>query len=243
KSFSKKNYKFLLECCRRWNNVCQGGNMWGGFLSWADACKNVLGLTGLQCWDKFDAYEQAGIHGGFRVMHREFCIVSEFPIKISRRKHCEDGPTHEWRDGFKIYHLNNVMVPGWLVDTPADKLNPELALTERNADVQREIIRKIGAERMLNHCNAQTMDEYKDKTGYTYKLMNMAIGNNIRRKYLYFEHASLPGIFYAKPVPPEVTKALHGRAWILSMVERTDLNNLTIDKETEIIANLPDFVS
>ena len=78
------------------------------------------------------------------------------------------------------------------------------------------------------------------KTGYNYKLMDMTIGQNIRRKYLYFRHAFIPGIFYAKPVPPECKKALEARAWILSMVEREDLKNIN---EAEIIANLPQYVS
>ena len=71
----------------------------------------------------------------------------------------------------------------------------------------------------------------------------MVIGDNIRRRYLYFQHASLAGIFYAKPVPPEVKKAFHARAWILSLVERDELNSMTIGKEAEIIANFPTMVS
>ena len=158
--------------------------------------------------------------------------------------HNESGPAVLYADGLAVYSLNGIRVPQWLVDTPAEKIDPKLALTETNADVQREIIRKIGAEKMLQASNAKILSEEKDpNTGYTYKLYDMSIGNNIRRKYLYFAHASIPGVFYAKPVPPECSKALHARAWILSMVEREELSKIDKGKEAEIIGNLPQMVS
>jgi hypothetical protein len=112
--------------------------------------------------------------------------------------------------------------------------------------VQREIIRKIGAEKMLKACNAETIDTFIDQhtgQGNEYRLMKMNIGSQINRRYLVFNHASVPGIVYAKPVPPECTKALHARAWILSMVERDSLSNINVAQEAEIIANLPQVVS
>jgi hypothetical protein len=43
-------------------------------------------------------------------MHDEFCIVSDFPefIKIDaeNRSHCETGPSHRWRDGWELFHLD-----------------------------------------------------------------------------------------------------------------------------------------
>ena len=140
--------------------------------------------------------------------------------------------------------LNGIRVPKWLAMTPAEKLDPALALKETNADVQREIIRKIGAERMLKHCDAKTLDTWIDpKTGHTYKLMDMTIGQNIRRKYMYFEHASIPGVFFAKPVPPEVSKAVHGYAWQRKLIDRAKLTGISSADEAEMIANLPGKVS
>jgi len=113
--------------------------------------------------------------------------------------------------------------------------------------VQRELIRKIGAERVLKACNAKTIDDWIDpNTGFNYKLMDMQLANdiqNIQRMYLYFEHASMPGIYYAKPIPPECDTAWKARAWIVSLIERDELSDITIEKEAEIIANLPAKVS
>ena len=86
--------------------------MWAYFLSYAEAMRDVIGLKGLDCLDKYQAWEDAGREGGFRYMHKEFCIVSDFPEKIEiddrNRPHSLTGPSHRWRDGFEIYHINGV---------------------------------------------------------------------------------------------------------------------------------------
>jgi hypothetical protein len=128
--------------------------------------------------------------------------------------------------------------------TPSEKINPQLALDEKNADVQREIIRKIGAERLLKATNAETIDNGSDpKTGLVYSLKKMTIGNNINRQYLWFEHASIPGVFYAKAVPPEAKKALHARAWIVGIIERDALADISAKQELEILSQLPEWTS
>ena len=66
--------------------------------------------------------------------------------------------------------------------------------------------------------------------------MDMTIGSGIKRKYLYFEHASFPGVYYAHPVHPELTKALHARAWMLSVDEVEELKKRSDD---DIKAHLP----
>ena len=168
---------------------------------------------------------------------------SELSIDGMGRLHKDGGMALKYSDGYGLYMLNGIRVPKWLAMTPAEKLDPALALKETNADVQREIIRKIGAERMLKHCDAKTLDTWIDpKTGHTYKLMDMTIGQNIRRKYMYFEHASIPGVFFAKPVPPEVRRALHGLCWQRKLIERNELNSITVDTEKEMLENLPKII-
>ena len=126
--------------------------------------------------------------------------------------------------------------------TDAGRIDPRLALEEKNVDVQREIIRKVGIERMLKVSNAELIDTFIDshtKGGNEYKLMRMKIGQ-IDRKYLYFEHASLPGVWYAQPVHPSINKALHARAWILGIDEAEKLPKI---KDAKLIAMLPKVVS
>lgn len=220
--------------------------MWSPHHAYYEAMRDVIGLTGLGCWEKYKAWEECGKLGGFRVMHKDFCLVSEFPetLKVDKnnRPHCDTGPSHRWRDGFEIYHLNGIRVPKWLVMTDAGKISAELALTEKNVDIQREIIRKVGAERMLKACNARTLDVFVDNHsggGNKYKLMEMKIGS-IYRKYLYFEHASLPGVWYAHPVAPGIKKAIHARAWMIGVGEVEEIEN---KDDGELQKYLPEVVS
>jgi hypothetical protein len=196
--------------------------------------------------EKWDCYLKLS-NVSFIYPFEEFVVISEKPTDIKMKNmvlHNDTGMAVKYADGFGVYALNGVRMPEEIVMTRAENIDPKIALTETNADVQREIIRKIGAERVLKSCGAKELDNWDDpKTGYNYRLMDMTIRNNIRRKYLYFEHASMKGIFYAKPVPPEVNKALHGRAWILSLIERDKLKNISVSDEAELIANLPQYVS
>ncbi|MCB4791081.1 MAG: hypothetical protein LHV68_04255 [Elusimicrobia bacterium] len=174
-------------------------------------------------------------------------FISDRPEKLSvnsnHRLHSDGSPAIRFTDGYSLWALNDIRVSKEIAETPAEKLNPELILNEQNPDIQREIIRKIGAERVLKKLNAKSLDTWTDpKTGKNYELLHLKV-NTIDRKYMYYEHASLPGYFYAKPVPPDINKAMHGRAWILSMVEISELSHIDPAKELEIEANLPSKLS
>ena len=220
------------------------GLWWLVWCGWYDYA-NYIGVK----FDKknYDLFIGFNSEVHFIIPYNGIAFISEKPVEIkwkNGRLHNENGMAIRYPDNYGLWCLNGVKVPDWLVIKKAEEIDPKLVLEETNADVQREIIRKIGAERLLKHCNAKTLDNWDDpNTNYNYKLMDMNIGDRIRRKYLYFEHASMKGVFYAKPIPPEVNTALQGRAWILSMIEREDIKNLTKDKEAELIANLPSFVS
>ncbi len=217
---------------------------WQAYVTFfTDVCKLQLQEN---IMERIKAYELAQKSACYWWPNKNFIIVCNRPSRICRNSkgelHNETGMSTQWRDGWGIYSLNGITVSKEIVETPAEKLNPELALKEKNADVQREIIRKIGADRILLKSNAKKLDIYKDnKTGLTYTLFHMRLNDNIDRKYLYFEHASMKGIFYAKPVPPEAEKSLHAFAWTRGLIEQ--LNNITFDKELEIIANLPKIIT
>ena len=187
--------------------------------------------------------------------HENICWVSERHdiCKLNKRGviHADGGPAIHYPDGFSVWALNGTRVTKEIAETPADKLNPELALNEKNVDIQREIINKIGAERMLKKFNAKPIDNWIDgNTGLTYELYNLNVGK-VNRKYLYYKHASankneaLKDIYYFQPVPPEVNKCITGRAFMLSMIERNEIQGYETDnlKQKEIQANLPSAVS
>jgi len=227
-------------------NIARCDVLWSaGWVSFYDYFTQ-LGVINHAGLNKYIAYARSGVF--YSIFRKDFAVLCNRPVYIKRdenyRLHADGAPAILWRDGWAQYFLHGVRVPADYALTPAEKLDPKLALTEKNADIQRELVRKIGPERVLMETHAKELDAWQDpNTGFKYRLMEMVIGDNIQRRYLYFQHASMPGIFYTKPVPPETKKAFHGRAWILSLVEREELDHITIGKEAEIIANFPTSVS
>jgi len=67
------------------------------------------------------------------------------------RLHNESGMAVEYADGWGWYALNGVVMRPEYVLTPPEKITPEMVLKEENVDQRRELLRKIGVERMVSH--------------------------------------------------------------------------------------------
>lgn len=111
KQITPDSVTFTLGCISLSWKFYHGGNMWSSWDSFLSAGRDVLGLE-LPIYEKYDAWERCSKLGGFRYMHEEFCIVSDFPdfihIDEQQRPHCDFGASHRWSDGFEIYHLDGV---------------------------------------------------------------------------------------------------------------------------------------
>ncbi|WP_116613124.1 DUF6745 domain-containing protein [Paraburkholderia unamae] len=121
---------FMLRCAQNWYRMYQGGNMWSAWDCYLTAYRDVLGLV-LPAHERYRAWEACSLEGGFRIMHEEFCIVSDRPEVLLKdeqnRPHCETGPSHRWRDGWELFFWHGVEVPReWILEkriTVADALN------------------------------------------------------------------------------------------------------------------------
>ena len=133
--------------------------MWAGYDCYLTAARDILGLR-LPEHEAHSAWEQAAIHGGFRVMHPEFCIVSDFPERIlvddQNRPHCPDGPSHRWRDGWSLYHWHGVRVPAEWIENP-DALDAKTAVTWPNVEERRAAIEILGWSRVLGELDAKSL--------------------------------------------------------------------------------------
>lgn len=127
---------------------------------------------------------------------------------IRQGLHCEDGPAVAWPT-VKWYFLNDVEVPDWLVLTPAHEISAAKVLEERNAEVRREIVRKIGVERLLKDLNATVLDKDGD---YELLALDLLDGRN-PRPYLKMKNPSVPGVYHVEGVPPRTATVKAALAW------------------------------
>ncbi len=121
--------------------------------------------------------------------------------------HCENGPAFEWEDGCKLYRINGVSVPDWLVETRAEELDPKRFAEIENAEVRREFIRKVGMERILAHVPHKTLDE-KDE----YSLLSVDVGTGGERIYLKMRNPSL-GVWHMEAVAPDCKTVQEAINW------------------------------
>jgi hypothetical protein len=190
----------------------QGGNMWGQFESFLSAFRDVLGLD-LPVYEQYAPWEQCAIHGGFRIMHEKFCIVSDFPLHIKKDErhlpHCEDGPSHLWGDGWAIYHWHGVRVPQEWIEEKGF-LTPEMALKQDNMELRRAACEMLGWVNILDELNAQTIDQHSNPM--VGELLEVDIPDIGKERFLRVQCGT--NRLFALPVPPEMETAEESQRWL-----------------------------
>ena len=145
-----------------------------------------------------------------------FWITTEQVIALTRpairlngeQLHSDRGPAVCWPDGGQQYYfLNDVHVPKEIVETPARELDPRLMLREQNAQVRREIVRKIGIERICQALEAQSLDRQGD-----YELLLLDLQDGRTRPYLKMKNPSV-GVYHIEGVAPECRTVAEALAW------------------------------
>lgn len=138
--------------------------MWASADAYLTAIRDIIGLR-LPEHDNYYSWEQAAIHGGFRVMHDEFCMVSDFPevlrVDDNNQPHCEDGPSHRWRDGWSLYHWHGVRVPDHWIEDRAN-LDPAEVLAHENVEARAAGMEIVGWARALDLLDARVIDSDPD---------------------------------------------------------------------------------
>jgi hypothetical protein len=162
----------MLECVKSWARPYHAGNMWSAWPCYLSAYRDILGLR-LKEHEKFEAWERCTIEGGFRWMHTDFCIVSDFPEFIKtddqHRPHCADGPSHRWRDGWSLYYWHGVAMPK---DIFLDRalLTVDRIDAESNAEVKRAMLEMYGWAEYLWKSGAHCIDDTTDQKGNPLRL-------------------------------------------------------------------------
>lgn len=227
-------YRVEFEICSRvgmpvkiqaWSRVCRQiktnlGPFYEDFSSW--------GLAWLADWYcYYDFWGRMGIAshpllellleqvkaGAFiSILLDGFAVLSRRPAAVRRNGynelHDNSGPAIEWRDGCRFYFLNGMATDERIITAPGRELDPGLLLKAKNAEERRELVRKIGIERICRELNARTVDRWNGYELLELPLPDMAI----RAKYLKMRNPSI-GVYHLEGVPPEINTCLEALSW------------------------------
>ena len=141
-----------------------GGNHWSGWVAFLSFFRHVVKLP--IDYSKWQHYEAAAVHGSWRWMHPEFCIISDRPsvLKVDHlnRPHCADGPSHAWRDGWKLYHWKGLRIPAALIERRHEMTAQHVAAID-NAEHRRAAIEIYaathGPDRFVADLHAKVLAE------------------------------------------------------------------------------------
>jgi hypothetical protein len=183
------------------------GNLWAGYFSFYDFCNKVLGIK-FQVQDKWDLLLKTS-DVSLIYPFKDFIVVSEKPTNIKMKNmmlHNEKGPSVSYADGFCLYALNGVRVSKELVETSAEKLDPQLVAKETNAEIRREIVRKIGIERICHKLGSSLLEKR-----WGYELITLNLGDRVR-PYLKMVNPST-GTYHLEGIEPSIKTVEDALNW------------------------------
>jgi hypothetical protein len=183
---------------------------------WLSFYEFFLREVGLDCVKKIENFIEAAKRMGWWLPYNTHVFCCERPDAIEKKEdgslHCESGPAISFRDGVQIFFLNGVKVTKELVMTPAMELDPGIILREDNAEVRREIVRKIGVERMCEKLNAEVIDKGKDHAGQPCELILLDIGDGNKRPYIKLINPSI-GTYHVEGVETGIDTVEKALTW------------------------------
>jgi len=208
--------KNAVGCATKWGRVYQGGRTWGGWITFITAFRE-MGWLDLPEYEKWRHYEDAA-EGGFQCFHEKFCVVSENPEVVftdrQNRAHCEEGPSHRWRDGWSLYHWHGVRVKEHVIMEPHLITLEEIG-GEVNAEVRRVLIERYGIERYLGDTDTKLVD-----SDMYHGLPRILVQDMHADQYLYGSDNST-GRVYAMPVDANATTCREAHESICGFDETT----------------------
>jgi hypothetical protein len=189
-------------------NVCYGFNdaPWLGFYDF------FLGVYKLNCCKKLIPLMELSKNCGWFLPYKNICVCSEKPetIKLINSKlHCNGGPAIHYRDGLNVWALNGIKVTKEIAETPSEQLDPKILIKEKNVEVRKEIIKKIGLARILQKLEAKKLDSFK-KIYELYQINDI----DIEPVHLLKMRCPSTDAYYCLRIPPNITKAKRAINWV-----------------------------
>ena len=188
------------------NNFCFGAHG-ANWLSFLDFFAQECGLGFIQ---KVQPFMDIAINCGWWLPYKNVVIASEKPCEIhlrDKRLHRDHGPAILYRDGYSVWALNGVRVSQIVAETDAVSLSPSLLLSEKNAEVRREIVRKIGVDRVYTELGGKELDSWGN-----YSLITLDLQDGRHRPYLKMLNPSI-GTWHIEGVHPNCRTVMDALEW------------------------------
>ena len=194
------------------------GSFDAGWLSYYDFFDNIVGL---QCCKRLAGMKQVAESAGFWWPLDGICIMSERPVQIHRdergRLHCADDYAVKYPDGWGVTAWHGLRIPSDIVLNP-ETITVERIDNERNAEVRRAMVEKIGYERYILESGAKLI--HSDETGALYR-KEFADDEALVVVHVINSTPEPDGSIkkYMLRVPPDIKRARQAVAWTFNMTE------------------------
>jgi hypothetical protein len=173
--------------------------------SWLGLYQYYQQILNIKFCEEFDLLVELSKTCGWWMAYENYAICSEWPEEINLNEnnelHKDMGFALKFQDEEGLYFLNGVNMPKEYVMTPAEEIDCKKALLEENVEVRRELIRKIGIERILMKNEHDIIHSWKDSKGNEYDLVDLGIGrtDGVKGRYLKMTNPSI-GVYHVEGV-------------------------------------------
>ncbi len=182
-----------------------------------------LGVMDVKSFNRYKMLLQSGVFMITTI--DDVCCVIKSPYRISRNNagklHNERWSALAWGDGYELYFWNGIRVDARLIEKP-DTITKEDILKEKNAEVRRCILEKLGVERYAELLGIEPIDSGTDFQGNQQVLFKTKERDALARDYLYFVKVICPSTSrnYFLSVP-EMNTVQEAVAWTFGKNQKT----------------------
>jgi hypothetical protein len=212
-----------------------GGRQWSAWQSYIAFFRDIIELQlSDEIWDRSRAFDDAQSAGWWWPC-RDFVMVCDTPAELhveqvgpsgwgSHRLHCEDGPAVVWADGWGVYSWHGTRVPrdlieiGWTV---------EQIMAERNTEIRRCAIERMGWNRFVAAADFKLVDECPDPSNpgqvlRLYDIPRKVLDLPVRALICTNATTERDGHrhTFGLTIPTDCSTALSAAAWTFDLTER-----------------------
>jgi len=182
---------------------------WAGWVVYYEFMKNEVGVKYPN--DKeYEAFKSCQPYGMVFPLD-ELCIVCQPPTRISMKNgllHNEHEAAVSYNGHCEVYALNGVRMMEEYVMTPANEISSETIMRELNVEMRRELLRKVGIERVMESLPHKLLE----KKG-NYELYSIDLSNDLKdTRYLKMINPSI-SVYHLEGVAPEINSISEALKW------------------------------